>query len=229
MLQQAKAKIYLAENRKVRESSVFRNSSTLQTPDGQPCSGAGLLLACNDEVLAPGHSHPYPLHLDSTIILLPVTGSLVYNIGNGNDQYLEPGECLIKSLAAGTSFKIENPHGELINYLQLKLDHEGLVQYNSVTCFLEPANVGLVELMSAGYKVSIGRFDGREELNYELSHPHNKVFCFVIQGAFEVAYRLLHPRDGLCLWDLNYFEVESLSNNAVILFVEGPEELIVDE
>ena len=52
--------------------------------------------------------------------------------------------------------------------------------------------------------------------------PEAGLFVFVIEGAFEVQYRLLHPRDRLVLWEADTIEWEALSNDAVILVIEMP-------
>ena len=72
------------------------------------------------------------------------------------------------------------------------------------------------------FKYGIGKYAGREESLYELSKGGNGLFVFVIQGAFEVQYRLLHPRDGLALWEADAIELEALSNDAIIFVVEIP-------
>jgi redox-sensitive bicupin YhaK (pirin superfamily) len=45
---------------------------------------------------------------------------------------------------------------------------------------------------------------------------------YVIEGAFEVQYRLLHARDGLALWEAERVEWEALSNDAILLVLEVP-------
>lgn len=69
-------------------------------------------------------------------------------------------------------------------------------------------------------KLTIGKFTGREETVYNVSDPRAGVFFFVVQGAFEVQYRLLESRDGLSLWSTPEIELEALSNDAIILAVE---------
>ena len=69
--------------------------------------------------------------------------------------------------------------------------------------------------------ITIGKFTGRKEAVYKTHHPQNSLFVFVIEGAFEVHGRLMHPRDGLGLWDNSGdIELEALSNDAIILLIE---------
>ncbi len=46
------------------------------------------------------------------------------------------------------------------------------------------------------------------------------LYFFVIQGAFEVANRLLEARDGLGLWSVKEVELEALSNEAIVLVLQ---------
>ena len=66
----------------------------------------------------------------------------------------------------------------------------------------------------------LGRFAGRAETVYPLRTPGAGVFVFVLAGAFEVASRLLHEKDGLALWDVAEIELEALSNDALLLVLE---------
>ncbi|WP_409034090.1 hypothetical protein [Runella sp.] len=67
----------------------------------------------------------------------------------------------------------------------------------------------------------MGKFGGREEGIYTVRNPErNGVFIFVIEGAFEVQNRLLHPRDGLSLTHVTEVEFEALSNDAILLVLE---------
>jgi quercetin 2,3-dioxygenase len=42
----------------------------------------------------------------------------------------------------------------------------------------------------------------------------------VLQGAFEVQYKLMETRDGLALWNAKEIEIEALSNEAIIMLIE---------
>ncbi|HSC39564.1 MAG TPA: hypothetical protein VLD19_16885, partial [Chitinophagaceae bacterium] len=78
----------------------------------------------------------------------------------------------------------------------------------------------ILSATNTGFAGSIGKFAGREEAVYKMKNPARGLFAFVLQGAFEVQYRLLHAGDGLGLWELPEIELEALSNDAIILFLE---------
>lgn len=81
--------------------------------------------------------------------------------------------------------------------------------------------VNIVNASERFLKVSIGQFTGREEALYTLNDFNNSLFVFIIEGAFEVQGRLLQPRDGLALWDVEEpVDLEALSNEAIIVLIE---------
>jgi len=55
-----------------------------------------------------------------------------------------------------------------------------------------------------------------------LQNYHNKFFCFVIAGAFELENRLLQMRDGLAVNGPCAVELEALSEGALLLTIELP-------
>ena len=66
----------------------------------------------------------------------------------------------------------------------------------------------------------IGQYGGREEDEYVLKNFSNSVFVFVVEGAFEVANRLLETRDGMALSHIETVEFEALSHDAILLLLE---------
>ena len=66
----------------------------------------------------------------------------------------------------------------------------------------------------------IGLFNGRESGRYVLKNHCNKMFAFVINGAFEFQNRLMETRDAILIWDIEELEFEALSEDALILFLE---------
>lgn len=68
----------------------------------------------------------------------------------------------------------------------------------------------------------IGKFCGRSEAIYKTVQPGNALFVYMIKGVAEVQYRLLNPRDGLGLWDLEQLELEALSGEAIVLILKIP-------
>ena len=209
----------------------------------------GPLYVLNDETLAGGRSLVLTVEEDTDILLVPVVGALSLKDSAGNTCLVEAGQCCLETAWAGTTIELINPYQEdLVNFLQVWFRYVsvpgniGLAGYESGAqdeetgpqLFSFDINADknkLIELFPASSATTsssnrsygrqfIGKFAGREEIVHTIASPCNGLFVFVIEGAFEVQYRLLHARDGLALWDLQEVEFEALSNDAIVLVVE---------
>jgi redox-sensitive bicupin YhaK (pirin superfamily) len=229
MVQQNKGKIFLAEERGHNEVEWFRSYNTFNFGQYQRehKTPFGPLYVLNDDTLAGGKSITMTIEADSEIVLIPVVGAITYKDSLGNTNIIESGECQVITVPKDTTIQIGNPYdNELVNFLQLwfykpceELNTPQLVPFDIVNYKnrLVPIPVG-----NTPFKYGIGKYAGREESVYQLSNARNGLFAFVIQGAFEVQYRLLHPRDGLALWEADAVEWEALSNEAILLVIEMP-------
>lgn len=235
MPQQIPGKIYLADQRGLVENSQFRRQSTFnfeafQSEYKEPF---GHLYGLNEETLAGGHDVAFSVGFDSYIVLLPITGAVGFSTGGGAVGTVEAGEVITLSAPAGTGLRLQNPfEGELISFLHLWLRAPAPLTPPAPAIALKgvfgelPENT-LLELVSLRaqdqpnmpFKLSLGRFMGRQEATYQVAAGHS-LFAFVIAGAFELEGRLLHEKDGLALWDLAETELEALSNHALVLLLE---------
>jgi redox-sensitive bicupin YhaK (pirin superfamily) len=227
MVQQNKGKIFLADERGHNEMEWFRSYNTFNFGRYQldHKTPFGPLYVLNDDTLAGGKSITMTVEADSELLLIPVIGAITYEDNHGNSTVIEAGECQVYAAPKSTIIKIGNPFdNELVNFLQIwiyKTDIQPdnfpqIIPFDIVNCKNQ-----LVPI-SVDNKFGLGKYAGREEFIYKLSAPNNGLFVYVIEGAFEVQYRLLHARDGLALWEVEEVEWEALSNDAIILVMEVP-------
>lgn len=230
MVQQNKGKIFLAEERGHNEMEWFRSFNTFNFGHYQHDhkSPFGPLYVLNDDTLAGGKSISMTVEADSEILLFPIVGAITYNDNNGNSTLIEAGECQVYDAPKGTTIKIGNLYdNELVNFLQIWFYKNG-VEPDSVPQVVPFDIVNFrnqlvpIAVDNNSYKFGIGKYTGREESTYKLSDQNNGLFVYVIEGAFEVQYRLLHARDGLALWEAKEVEWEALSNDAIIFVMEIP-------
>lgn len=230
MVQQNKGKIFLADERGHHETGWFRSFSTFNFGQYQQEHKIpfGPLYVLNDDTLAGGKSISMTVEADSVIVLIPVVGTIAYTDSAGHASYISAGECQLYTTSKGATIQIGNPyHDELVNFLQIWFYAEGrekdtAPQATSFDLVNNTNQLLPVPVNHPHFKFGIGKYNGREESVYKLSNPQNGLFAFVIQGAFEVQYRLLHPRDGLALWEASEIELEALSSEAIILVIEIP-------
>jgi hypothetical protein len=160
-------------------------------------------------------------------------GAISFKDGGGTDMIVSAGQLVIFSLTANSSVQISNPYEQdLINFLEIKC--KALLPTTNVDPRLFSFDVNahinsLIPVITQSPTttpfrvptVSIGKFEGRKEAIYAPQTSKSKLFVFVIQGAFEVQGRLMHPRDGLALWGGSEdIELEALSNEAIIVLIE---------
>jgi len=227
-------KIYLSEQRGIEESSISKttmtfNSNSYYDEHKQPFRN---LTALNDELLVPWGKLEVSAKEASHLLIIPVTGDLFYQGAHHDTSEVNIGEVKICSLTAGDKFNIHNPYGsDFINFLQIWIKDESILKKQS----MEPIGFDMSESLNhlipvvsptpstskpLPFALSIGQFGGRAETIYNLKNKDNTFFTFIISGAFEINGRLMHPRDGLALWDVNSIEIEALSAEATLLCLE---------
>ncbi|WP_019988191.1 hypothetical protein [Rudanella lutea] len=224
---QTDVQIFLATERGCSESEGLRSYHTFNfgayRQEGRRPFGALQLL--NDDVLRPGASLSLRVEQPTEVLLLPLVGGLGYGCGGVSD-FLEPGQAGWFSLAANESYTVTNPYEtEYINVLHIWLtvdtaERGSKIQTVSIDFGHRNALVALGSPVP--HACCIGLFDGRAEGVYSLTDAQANVFVLVLQGAFEVANRLLEAKDGLALRSVQdaQIEFEALSENAILLLIE---------
>ncbi|WP_375447664.1 pirin [uncultured Fibrella sp.] len=228
---QVQAQIFLADQRGSSETDFFRSYHTVNfdsyVAEGREPFGALWLL--NDDTLRPGASLTMQAEQPVQVVLMPIIGGLEYAV-DGATHFLKPGQVGVLSLASGMNYSVINPYpSELINCLQLWLTMPEIGSFPTVSQInfdlstpntLQPFLSNVPGPDPAGF---IGRFAGREEGTYPIGPlaegEVKRMFVFVLQGAFEVANRLLHEKDGLALTYQQeaVLEFEALSNEAILI------------
>ena len=234
MIQQAKAKIFLADERGVNETSTFQSRHTFNFGKyfNEHKIAFGDLYVLNDDLLAGGGDIKMLVKEDSYIVLIPVAGAINYKDTDGSHHLVAAGQTKIVAAERGTMMEISNPfREEQVNFLQIWIKTEqpkipgstSLITYDDV-------NENLNSLVQAvqldgnfdqlPFALYIGKFSGRGETVYLAKNKTAGVYAFVIQGAFEIEGRLLHAGDGLALLHSATAEMEALSNDAIIVLIE---------
>ncbi|MEH6408428.1 MAG: hypothetical protein V7767_14215, partial [Leeuwenhoekiella sp.] len=77
----------------------------------------------------------------------------------------------------------------------------------------------ILEKIEELFSIKIGKFDGRTDYNYLPKTGENRLFTYIIEGAFEIQNRLLEKGEGLYVKDLQIMEMEALSSEAMALLI----------
>jgi hypothetical protein len=120
MVSEQRAMIYLSSQRGCTQSDWFRTFHSLnfgsyfnkyRTPSSH-------LTAFNDETLKASHTIAHPAVKNCTVLLLPVVGGIEYALDEQQKVFVEAGESVLISVAAGSVLHIKNPYEyEVVNYL----------------------------------------------------------------------------------------------------------------
>lgn len=237
MIKQTPGKLFLSDERGVTETTQFRRYSTFHFGAYVQAhkEAFGNLQAVNEETLGGAQHVTLAVTEASYILIIPITGAVSAGLLQETSALIHVEEMLLLTVPAGRTLSFVNPYEtELITFLHLWVRIPQLTEGASNRLFTfncEDHPNQLVEVrqlvpkvyrpvLALPFKVSIGRFAGRQETTYLLHRPSSQLFVFVLAGAFEVEGRLLHEKDGLALWDTPAVELEALSNEAVVVTIE---------
>lgn len=231
MIQQSSAKIFLSQERGKDETSLMRSYKTFNSGNffNEHKAAFGNLFVLNDETLNSGATTKFQIEEECYIVLIPVVGGIIYSDSVGNGAAIISGEAHVVLLHAGTQVSIQNPYAEhLVNYIQLwfkpAYPYVSTPVSKTDVFNIDKGKNRLQDLFAGDstlpFRLTIAKFDGRTELLYEQKNKKGGVYIYVIEGAFEVQYRLMHERDGLAIWDQPKIEAEALSNNAILSIAE---------
>ena len=234
-MKQTTAQIYLADQRGCSQMDWFRSFHTFNFgaffhENKMPLGALQLL---NDDTLAAGKSIKMQVEDNTEVLILPLVGGLEYKNSLGQHGFVETGQALKLALEKGMSYEIINPYEtELINFLQIWINHDDIspfISKNEIFSFnleiknkLFPIHSSFLPYSARNDKNAffIGQYEGSAEDEYILKNSSNSVFVFIIEGAFEVANRLLETRDGIALSNIKAVEFEALSHDAILLLLE---------
>lgn len=232
-MKQTPGKIFLADQRGRLETAQFRRFCTFSfgayaAAHKEPF---GALLAVNEETLAGGHAVALPAAQAAHVLVLPLTGAV--RVGpSARAAEVAVEEMYLLAVPAGGTAHFANPYAaDPVAFLHVWLAADAAEMLPGHRFSFAAAHLAnqLLELVPGApgaphpFRASLGRFAGRAEAVYSLPRPGARFFAFVLAGAFEVAGRLLHARDGLALWDAPAVELEALSHDALVLVLEvGP-------
>lgn len=225
MFSQSKSQIYKAQLRGLLKETDYNCLATFNYAEyfDNSRSPFGAISILNDETFGPKKSLRYVVHEPSTILLIPLVGSVYCNYKNAESEYINVEEIAVIKTEAKQYFELQNTYDDaLINFLQIRLKKTDGIDssFEKKSFKLNPNGVLNTIYQSKHFKVSIGQFDSRQEGQLELNSSEKGLFCFVINGCFEFQNRLIESRDGLTIWNDPKIEWEALSENAIILTVE---------
>ncbi|ANH81600.1 hypothetical protein A8C56_11990 [Niabella ginsenosidivorans] len=214
MIRQSPAHIFLGANNSVIADETFRTIRICCSQAAQ----LGKLQEVDEETLAPGISKKTE-QPGQLLLLIPVVGDLELL------THKEPKElkCGQMALLNGATISIRNRYKDaLVKFLLLPFNIAGTPGVDPVQLFSFDLhkNGDNTVIAAAEITVRIQQLGMRDEKVYTTRLSNAVIFCYIIQGAAEIAGRLLHSGDGLALWNTVQFETESFGSETILLVVE---------
>lgn len=197
----------------------------------------GVLRVLNDDTVAAGMGFGKHPHDNMEIVSIPLEGELLHQDTMGNSTIIKKGD--IQVMSAGTGIfhsEHNNSKSNVVKFLQIwiypnkknveprydQFNYEEIIKPNQLLQILSPnANEQGVWIHQNAW-FHLGKLEPKQILNYTLKDPQNGVYCFIISGSGKVNSTLLEERDGMGIWDIHSFAIESLSENLEILLMEVP-------
>ncbi len=197
----------------------------------------GVLRVLNDDTVAAGMGFGKHPHDNMEIISIPLEGELLHQDTMGNTAIIKKGD--IQVMSAGTGIyhsEQNNSKNETVKFLQIwiypnkknveprydQIDLANLLRTNELVQILSPnANDQGVWIHQNAW-FHMGKLEPNQTVKYTLKDPQNGVYCFVLSGLAIINSIQLEERDGMGIWDVNSFTIESLSENLEILLMEVP-------
>lgn len=217
-METTKARIFLSERRGHSENRYHRAYHSVYTKDP-----VGKILRVEEHTLAPGSSLVFTPLPDESILVLPIVGGLESFSDQLRLQWVEAGEWW--ALAAGVKQELEfrNPHPELINFLLIgrsgpKTDYINEPRMGKLLLEDNRKAIGTIPVHTGSFStIHLGKMGARMDVQFEPAADEMGMYFQVIQGAFELEGRLLQPGDGLAMDGWRIYDIEALSEDAILL------------
>ena len=196
----------------------------------------GLLRVLNDDIVAPGMGFGAHGHDNMEIVTIPLKGVLAHKDSLGSEGNISYGEVQVMSAGSGIRHSEFNGSStEEVNLLQIWVfPKERNIQprYDQMTYDLEKVNNSFLTLVSPNLGestmwinqdafFSLGAFDSGKSTYYNIQHPGNGAYVFVIDGQTEIDGNFLNARDAIGVSESKTLEFNFIENTR-LLIIEVP-------
>ncbi len=196
----------------------------------------GVLRVLNDDTIAGGRGFRTHPHDNMEIITIPLEGDLEHKDNMGNGTVIKNGEIQVMSAGTGITHSEFNANkdkevkllqiwlfprqkGVTPRYQQLSL--QSMAKKNTFYQILSPNKSDQGVWIHQRAWFSLGDFDRKQTIEYQLHSKSNGVYAFVIEGQVTIQKQVLEKRDGFGIWNTSTLSI-STQNNSKVLLMEVP-------
>jgi redox-sensitive bicupin YhaK (pirin superfamily) len=198
----------------------------------------GLLRVLNDDIVAPGMGFGMHGHDNMEIVTIPLKGILAHKDSLGSEGTITAGEVQIMSAGSGIRHsEFNGSASEAVNLLQIwvfpkernieprydqkRFDTE--LAQNRFQILVSPSEDEGALWINQNAFFAKGFFKSGGTYNYQIKHPGNGAYVFVIEGSIKLDQQLLARRDAVGVYDAERFDFE-VKEDAQVLVIEVPME-----
>lgn len=198
----------------------------------------GLLRVLNDDIVAPGMGFGMHGHDNMEIVTIPLEGMLAHKDSLGSEGTITAGEVQIMSAGSGIRHsEFNGSASEAVNLLQIwvfpkerniepRYDQKRFdtdLAQNRFQILVSPAEEEGALWINQNAVFAKGFFKSGGTYSYQVKHPGNGAYVFVIEGSIDLDSQLLARRDAVGVYDAERFDFE-VKEDAQVLVIEVPME-----
>lgn len=192
----------------------------------------GVLRVLNDDEVAPGRGFGTHPHSNMEIISIPLEGDLEHKDSMGNTTVINQGDIQVMSAGTGVYHSEYNKNNDRsVKFLQIWIipnKKDVMPRYDQISIRDIQRNNSFYQILSPNKNDQgvwihqdawfyMGTFDTNMSDTYTLNKKGNGVYVFVLDGTVTVNGHQLNKRDGLGIWDIDQFQLESLTQSSLLV------------
>lgn len=195
----------------------------------------GALRVLNDDEVAGGQGFGTHPHDNMEIVSIPLQGDLEHKDSTGRNEVIREGDVQIMSAGTGIRHSEFNHNkDEDVHFLQIWVfpkERDIEPKYGQKTFLPEDRMNKWQTVVSPTDEqalwinqdatFSLANLDAGSELEYQVKHPGNGVYLFVLNGELKAADEKLDTRDAIGITDTDSFKIKA-SSYAEVLAIEVP-------
>lgn len=193
----------------------------------------GTLRVLNDDIIAGGAGFGRHPHDNMEIITIPLAGALEHKDSMGNVGVITAGEVQVMSAGTGVEHSEYNhSKTEAANTLQIWLfpkvrnigprydqkNFKDKLKLNQLTTLVSPEKNNNDTLwINQDATFSMGSFEAKKKIKYEIKTPGNGVYIFVLDGSMKINGQALNKRDALGVYDTDSITIETQADSQLLI------------